>query len=99
MKLLNYTTRYFAIILFVLLSIWAVIFYYAMLDEIYDSMDDGLENQKMLVIRRAVENISIEEKNDFGDGYYTLKKIKSEHANNIKDHYRDTLMYMHNEED
>ncbi|WP_231929435.1 sensor histidine kinase [Gillisia sp. Hel1_33_143] len=62
-------------------------------------MDDGLENQKMLVIRRAVENISIEEKNDFGDGYYTLKKIKSEHANNIKDHYRDTLMYMHNEED
>ena len=47
MKLLNYTTRYFAIILLILLSVWAVLFYFEMLDEIYDSMDDGLENQKM----------------------------------------------------
>ena len=99
MKLLNYTTRYFAIILFVLLSAWAVLFYFEMLDEIYDSMDDGLENQKMLVIRRTKEDNSILEKNEFGDGYYTIRKIEPENIYNIKDNYRDTLMYMHNEED
>lgn len=99
MKLLNYTTRYFAIILFVLLSAWAVLFYFEMLDEIYDSMDDGLENQKMLVIRRAKEDTSILEKNEFGEGYYTIRKVEPKNIYNIKDNYRDTLMYMHNEED
>ncbi|WP_373060111.1 histidine kinase dimerization/phospho-acceptor domain-containing protein [Zunongwangia sp. H14] len=99
MKLLNYTTRYFAIILFVLLSIWAVIFYFEMLDEIYDSMDDGLENQKILVIRRAREDASVLEKKEFGEGYYTIRKVEPENIHNITDNYRDTLMYMHNEED
>lgn len=99
MKLLNYTTRYFAIILFVLLSAWAVLFYFEMLDEIYDSMDDGLENQKILVIRRAKEDASILEKNEFGEGYYIIRKLGSENILNIKDNYRDTLMYMDNEED
>ncbi|QYA26708.1 HAMP domain-containing histidine kinase [Gramella sp. MT6] len=99
MKLLNYTTRYFAIILLILLSVWAVLFYFEMLDEIYDSMDDGLENQKMLVIRRVKEDAAILEKNEFGEGYYTIKKVELENVQNLKDNYRDTLMYMHNEED
>ena len=55
MKLLNHTTKYFAILLIVLISIWAVIFYFAMLDEVYDSLDDGLENQKELIIRAQEE--------------------------------------------
>ncbi|MCE3283482.1 MAG: histidine kinase [Chitinophagaceae bacterium] len=46
MKLLNYTTSYFAAILFLVISLWAAVFYYSMLDEIYDSIDDGLDNQR-----------------------------------------------------
>lgn len=99
MKLLNYTTRHFAIILFVLLSAWALLFYFEMLDEIYDSMDDGLENQKMLVIRRAKEDASILKNKDFSEGYYTIRKVESLDISTIKDNYRDTLMYMQNEED
>jgi signal transduction histidine kinase len=70
-----------------------------MLDEIYDSMDDGLENQKILVIRRAKKDASILEKNEFSEGYYTIKKVRSANIKYIKDSYRDTLMYMDNEED
>ena len=99
MKLLNYSTGYFAIVLFVVLSAWAVIFYFEMLDEIYDSMDDGLENQKILVIRRVTQDTIVNEKNEFGEGYYTLKKLESKRAQTYKDSYRDTLMYMENEED
>ncbi|MDT0649357.1 HAMP domain-containing sensor histidine kinase [Autumnicola edwardsiae] len=99
MKLLNYTTKYFAGILFLLLTLWAVLFYFAMLDEIYDSMDDGLENQKILVIQRAAENPVVLAKNEFGDGYYTIKKVRARAAKNFKESYRDTLMYMQNEED
>jgi len=98
MKLLNYTTRYFAIILFLLLSLWAVLFYFEMLDEIYDSMDDGLENQKILVIRKAKEDPAILNKKEFGEGYYTIHKLANT-STQFKDSYRDTLMYMDSEKE
>lgn len=99
MKLLNYTTSYFAVILFFLLTLWAVIFYFEMLDEIYDSMDDGLENQKILVIQQAKQDSSILEKDVFGDGYYIIKETTFHAIAEHKDAYRDTLMYMKNERD
>lgn len=99
MKLLNYTSKYFAWLLFFVLTGWAVIFYFQMLDEIYDSMDDGLENQKMLVIRNAKEQDSIQIKQNFGDGYYTLNNVSESTALGFKESYRDTLMYMQNESD
>ncbi|HET8754229.1 MAG TPA: HAMP domain-containing sensor histidine kinase [Salinimicrobium sp.] len=99
MKLLNYTTSYFAVILLFLLTLWAVIFYIEMLDEIYDSMDDGLENQKLLVIQQAKLDSSILKKDVFGDGYYTIKETSFHEIANHQDSYRDTLMYMKNEKD
>lgn len=99
MKLLNYTSRYFAWLLFFVLTGWAVIFYFQMLDEIYDSMDDGLENQKMLVIDNLRDLDSVRLKSDFRDGYYTLNSISEYSAKGFKDTYRDTLMYMKNEKD
>ena len=99
MKLLNYTTTYFAGILLVIISIWAGLFYYNMLDEIYDSMDDGLENQKLLVIQKAAQDSTVLNHQRFEEGYYAIKKITFEQAKNQKDIYLDTLMYMLNEED
>ena len=99
MKLLNYTTSYFAIILVFLLTIWAVIFYIEILDEIYDSMDDGLDNQKMLIIRKAAEDPGLLQKNEFDEGNFTIVPTSAKTAKNIKDSYRDTLMFMENEED
>lgn len=99
MKLLNYTTSYFAVILLVLLAAWAVIFYLEMLDEIYDSMDDGLENQKMLVINKASRDSLILNTPSFEDGYYTIHPIDFNQAKDFRDSYRDTLMYMENEDE
>lgn len=99
MKLLNHSTKFFAGILLLVLALWAIIFYYQMLDEIYDSMDDGLENQKMLVVRNAKLQSEVNLKADFGDGYYTIHPISRQSALKFQDQYRDTLMYMHNEND
>ena len=99
MKLLNYTTSYFAAILLVLLAVWAVIFYLEMLDEIYDSLDDGLENQKMLVINRAKNDPEFIQRLDFNDGSYTITPITDNRAKIFRDSYRDTLMYMQNEDE
>lgn len=97
MKLLNYTTTYFAVILIFLLAIWAVFFYLEILDEIYDSMDDGLDNQKILVIQKAKEDPTILDRTSFEDGYYIITPTTEEIGRGFTDEYRDTLMFMENE--
>ena len=99
MKLLNFTTSYFAALLFILLTLWAVIFYYQILDEIYDSMDDGLENQKILVIQQAMEKPEILNQPIFEEGSYTIREVNIKEYRNFKESYRDTMMYMQNERD
>ncbi|WP_405400231.1 histidine kinase dimerization/phospho-acceptor domain-containing protein [Maribacter sp. Asnod2-G09] len=99
MKLLNHTTKYFAILLIVLISIWAVIFYFAMLDEVYDSLDDGLENQKELIIRAVNDDPDLLQDTEFGVNNYTIKNTQVGAHAKFKDSYRDTLMYMQNEDE
>ena len=99
MKLLNYTSSYFAIVLLFLITIWAGIFYFAMLDEIYDSIDDGLDNRKGLIIQKAVNDSTLLPKTTFGEGDFTIFEINAGEAKNFHDVYRDTLMFMQNEQD
>ena len=53
----------------------------------------------MLVIRNAKEQDSIQIKQNFGDGYYTLNHVSESTAMGFKESYRDTSMYMQNESD
>lgn len=99
MKLLNYTSKYLAILLVPLITIWAFIFYYAMLDEIYDSLDDGLENQKVLLLQRLPTNPEILDHNDLELWNHTLSPITKEQYDKFKERNADTLVYMHNEQD
>lgn len=85
--------------LIVLITVWAVIFYFAMLDEVYDSLDDGLENQKELIIQAAATNPSLLNDTDFGVNNYTITKNTFEEHAAFSDRYRDTLMYMQNEDE
>ncbi|OSZ79971.1 two-component sensor histidine kinase [Chitinophagaceae bacterium IBVUCB2] len=97
MKLLNYTSAYFAGILLVIISIWAVVFYFVMLDEIYDSIDDGLDNQKGLVIEKSTIDSTVLFKNNFDESDYSIREIPAALAINSQDEYIDTMMYMQNE--
>ena len=58
-----------------LLSIWAVVFYYAMFNEIYDSIDDGLEHRKMVLIARANEDLTLLDKPQYDEYLFTVKKV------------------------
>jgi signal transduction histidine kinase len=99
MKLLNYTTTFFAVILLVIIPVWAALFYYNMLDEIYDSMDDGLDNQKLLVIQKARTDSTLFRRTSFEEGDYTIREIPAQLAGPSRDLYVDTLMYMKNEDE
>jgi signal transduction histidine kinase len=99
MSLLNHTLKYLAFALFGIISVWAVIFYVNMLDEVYDSLDDGLDNFKMLIIEKAHKDSTILFRNEFEEGNYEIREITKEYAKSIRDVHKDTLMYMAYEED
>lgn len=99
MKVLNYTTSYLAVVLLLLISIWATIFYYAMLDEIYDSIDDGLDNQKGLIIQKAAFDSTVFNRQQFDEGDYAIQEMSAQGALHFREQYIDTLMYMQNEKE
>ncbi|WP_181304224.1 HAMP domain-containing sensor histidine kinase [Rufibacter sp. XAAS-G3-1] len=99
MKLLNHATAYLAGLLLLVISLWAGLFYVNMLDEIYDSIDDGLGNQKILVMQKAAQDSTVLRQREFEAGYFRVREIPFTLAIHRKDQYRDTLMFMQNEQD
>lgn len=101
MRLLNHTSKYLAILLLLLITVWAIVFYFAMLDEIYDSLDDGLENQTFLMVQRAVDDPTILTQNDpeFKKHVYNFSPISRKNFQHFEESYRDTLMYSPNDKD
>ena len=97
MKLLNYTSVYFSLALLIIISIWAALFYYSMLIEIYDSIDDGLDNQKGLVIQKAASDTTILQKRNLEESDYAINEIPGGSAVDFHDSYIDTMMFMQNE--
>jgi len=98
MKLLNYTTSYFSVVLLLIISVWAGIFYYAMLDEIYDSIDDGLDNRKGLIILSASKDTALLRHNGI-ETDFRIREIGPQAGLSFRDRYIDTSMYMQNEKD
>ena len=94
MKLLNRSLKYLSFSLLVIISIWSVIFYLDMLDEVYDSIDDGLGNYKLLIIQRAQEDTTVLQKTAFNESNYAIREISVKDAIQVKDTYVDTVMYM-----
>ena len=99
MRLHNYTVLYLSGAMLLVLSIWAAIFYVNMLDEIHDSIDDGLENTKLLVIRKTIEDSTILHKDNFFESNYRIREIKPHESVNYTDAYSDTTIYTENEKD
>ena len=99
MKLLNHTLLYLSASLIFILSIWAVVFYFSMMEEVYDSIDDGLENYKMLIIREAHRDSTLLRKNRFDESNYAIRPIDREFALQATESFTDTSMYMEYEEE
>lgn len=99
MKLLNHTLLYLSASLIFILSIWAVVFYFSMMEEVYDSIDDGLENYKMLIIKKASRDSTLLRKSRFDESNYAIRPIDRTFALRATEEFKDTSMYMEYEED
>jgi signal transduction histidine kinase len=99
LKLLNHTLSYLSVAFFLVIGAWALIFYINMLDEIYDSIDDGLENSKILIIQKVQADSNLIRKADFMESNYAIHEIPAERAISFRDVYKDSTLYMVNEKD
>ena len=70
-----------------------------MLDEIYDSIDDGLENSKILIIQNVQTDTTLIRRTSFRESNYEIRAISAERAVNRRDVYMDSTLYMINEGD
>ncbi|PVX49297.1 signal transduction histidine kinase [Balneicella halophila] len=99
MKLLNQSIKYLAIALLFVVALWAIAFYFSMLNQIKDSIDEELEHQKRLIIRNTLSDAIIATKPDFDENLYTLERINKRAAISAKDQYLDTEILMQDADD
>lgn len=99
MKLQNYTLRYFVVALLAVIALWATLFYMFIVEEVYDNIDDGLKNSKLLIIREAEGDKTILNTPDFGINQYTILPLTANGKNDLTDHFYDELVYMEYDED
>lgn len=99
MKLLNKSISYLSLSILGIVTIWAVIFYVNMLQEIKSSIDEGLENYKRLIIKNAEHDPSMLTKNYFDESFFTIHPIEKQEALAFKDQYLDTIIAMQDADD
>lgn len=93
MKLLNYTLLWLTSILFLAVSGWAIFFYYQLLNEVKNTIDEGLASYKISLIANLKNNPQLLTREIPGDQNYFLRSIPDEIALQIRDTYKDTLVY------
>lgn len=99
MKLLNKSLIWLSVSLFFVIGLWSVFFYSNMLNEIKESVDEGLDNYKRQIIYQTEKDTTILNKNNFDEGFFAIRKIPQLQAVTITNTYIDTLMYMQDADD
>lgn len=97
-SLKNYTLKYLATILLVIIAIWAGIFYAIILEEVYDNTDDGLKNLKIQIIREAYNNEEVLNINKFDFNQFKITPI-DEADYKEGDFFRNEEYYMEYDQD
>lgn len=63
MKLIYYVIIRISLVLSVLLTGWAILFYFTVMDEVNDEVDDSLEDYSEIIIIRALAGEELPSKN------------------------------------
>ncbi len=97
-SLKNYTLKYLATALLIIIAIWAGLFYAVILDELYDNTDDGLKDLKIQIIRKAYIDENILNINEFDFNQFRIKQIN---ASEYKEgnFFRNEQFYMEYDEE
>ena len=99
MKLLSYTYRKLASLLFLLMAVWGVLFYYAIIDEVVDETDDTLENYGEILMESALHDPSILETEGSLMSFYKFTPISEEEGRHYRQVFYDATVYIELEDE
>ncbi len=80
MKLVNVLTLRLSVVSAAVLAFWAVLFYFAIIDEINDEVDDSLEDHAELLIRRALAGEELPESGRGTNNEYYMHEVSPHYA-------------------
>ena len=99
MKLLSYTYRKLALLLFLLMAVRGVLFYYAIIDEVVDETDDTLENYGEILMESALHDPSILETEGSLMSFYKFTPISEEEGRHYRQVFYDATVYIELEDE
>lgn len=99
MRLLHYTYRKLSLLLFLLMAIWGVLFYYAILDEVVDETDDTLENYAAILIKNALQDPSILHTEGTLMSFYKFQPISEQEGIHYREVFYDSTVYVEIEDE
>lgn len=95
MRLFSRIAIRLAATLIVLMSLWAVLFYFAMADQIHDEVDDALEDYTTLIITRKLAGRELPHAGDGSNNTFTITPVSADYARrNSHYRYRDESVYI-----
>lgn len=80
MKLIYRISLRLSLILLPLIALWAVVFYFTMMDEINDEADDALEDYSELIIIRMLSGQPLPRMNEGSNNSYTITPVGESYA-------------------
>ncbi|NVK92585.1 HAMP domain-containing histidine kinase [Bacteroides sp. L10-4] len=99
MKLLSYTYRKLAWLMFLLMAVWGVLFYYAIIDEVVDETDDTLENYGDILMESALHDPAILETEGSLMSFYKFTPISEEEGRHYRQVFYDATVYIELEDE
>ena len=93
MKLINHTLLFLSAILFVTVSLWAVLFYSQLLKQVKTTIDEGLANNKIVIIDKVKDDSLIVQQDVFLENNYIIKSVSEDYALRVRDSYKDTMVF------
>jgi len=96
----NYTNRFLVIAILIIMAVWALLFYAVIMDEVYDNIDDGLKNQKILILREVyIDPDIIRNSSEFGVNQFRILPAQEKEFTD-ENHFSKEFIYMpYDEED
>ena len=95
MKLFNRVLLHLSVGIVMVLTLWAVCFYYAMMDEVNDEVDDSLEDYSEWIIMRSLAGEDLPSNNVGTNNQFYLKEVSREYAMlHPSVCYKDSMIYI-----
>lgn len=95
MKLLTHITLRISFFLLIVMTLWACLFYTAIINEINDEVDDSLEDYSEMIITRKLAGEPVPERDNGTNNTFFIKRVTEQYMNqNLDKRYQDSMIYI-----